>query len=60
MRRAALAATIDQAELSPALQRSLAASAALRTEAYIDPNSDLNRQRIASLRQIREQRQELK
>jgi hypothetical protein len=51
------APNIDEVELSPALQRSLAASAHLRTDAYINPKSSLNLQSVASLREIREQRQ---
>lgn len=54
------APTMDQVELSPSLQRSLAASAPLRTEAYSNPASDLNLQRVSSLRDIRQKRQEAK
>lgn len=48
----------DAVDLSPSLERSLAAGAELRTEPYTNPSSDLNLQRIESLRDIREQRQE--
>lgn len=51
------APNIDEVELSPSLQRSLAASASLRTEAYTNPSSELNLQRVADLRQIRQDRQ---
>lgn len=51
------APTADQVELSPALQRSFAGSASLRTEDYINPSSDLNHQSIDDLRAIRQARQ---
>jgi hypothetical protein len=50
------APSIDEVELSPSLQRSLAASASLRTEEYINPSSDLNLERVGELRQIRQTR----
>ena len=51
------APNMDEVELSPALQRSLAASAPLRTEAYMNPSSDFNLERVESLREIRQRRQ---
>jgi len=44
-------------KLSASLERSLAASADLRTDEYTNPSSELNLESIASLRAIREQRQ---
>lgn len=52
------APTIDEVELSPSLQRSLAASAELRSETYTNPNSEFNLARVAELREIRKKRQE--
>lgn len=46
----------DSIGLSDSLERSLAGSAELRTEPYINPSSDLNLRSIESLRAIREQR----
>jgi len=48
----------SEVKLSASLQRSLAASADLRSEQYTDPSSELNLQRVHSLRQIREKRQQ--
>lgn len=49
---------IGETELSPSLQRSLAASASLRSEAYTNPSSELNLERVENIRAIRKQRQE--
>ena len=51
---------MDEAELSPSLQRSLDASASLRTEAYTNPTSELNLARVEDIRAIRKNRQQPK
>ena len=50
------APNLDEAELSPSLQRSLAASADLRTDQYTDPSSEFNLARVEELRAIRKNR----
>lgn len=42
--------------LSPALRRSVEAAQSLRTEAFIQPESEMNRQTVESLREIRRAR----
>lgn len=50
------APNLDEATLSPSLQRSLAASADLRTEEYTDSRSELNLARVEDIRSIRQNR----
>ena len=50
------APNISEVELSPSLQRSLAASVDLRTEQYTNPSSELNLRRVEDLRAIRKNR----
>ena len=50
------APNLAESELSPSLQRSLAASASLRTEAYINPSSEFNLGRVEDIRAIRKNR----
>lgn len=47
---------MDPARLSPALRRSHQTAASLRTEAFIQPDSDMNRETVESLRDIRRAR----
>ncbi|MGB0745099.1 MAG: hypothetical protein ACPGSB_11305 [Opitutales bacterium] len=49
----------DAVELSPALQRSLAASAHLRTDDYINPNSEYNLEAARALQEARKSRHEV-
>ncbi len=50
------APNLDEASLSPSLQRSLAASADLRAEEYTNPRSELNLARVEDIRRIRQNR----
>ncbi|NBB78468.1 MAG: hypothetical protein GVY36_03365 [Verrucomicrobia bacterium] len=50
------APTLDQVTVSPALQRLIDSFASLRTNDFIDPNSDHNSQVIGELRSIRRER----
>lgn len=51
---------LDEAELSPSLQRSLAASADLRTDDYTNPRSEFNLARVEDIRTIRKKRHQSK
>jgi hypothetical protein len=51
------APNFDEVALSDSLQRSLQVSAALRSESYSNPSSQLNAERIQQIRTLRKNRQ---